>query len=85
MHLEVMLSKYPNTAKKYGHQGRTNDQLFEPCYGHVRGNTGAQCDSKRLLFRPESKDDQLQIYYGNIASGSAIIKNGQTRDRITKQ
>lgn len=62
MHLEVMLSKYLNTAKKYGHQGRTNDQPFVPGYGHVRANTCAQCDSKRLQFRPESEDDQLQIH-----------------------
>ena len=82
--LAEMLVNRPNMAKNFGYPGRKNDWLFEADYDHIDGQECNECDLKRLVRR-RSRDEEtvVNIYYGNIASGDEVMKDGKTRDRIS--
>ncbi|KAK5109897.1 hypothetical protein LTR85_002034 [Meristemomyces frigidus] len=85
-HLKEMISKYPVMEEEYSSPGPKQDELFEASYSHPGGATCAQCDRSRLIrHRPERRDDQPRIHYGNIASGDEVVKDGPTRDRIARE
>lgn len=62
------------------------DILFEAAYQHSGGATCEQCDKHRLVHRPTRRiEDQVTIHYGTIASGNQVMKDGTTRDRLSKE
>ncbi|KAK5123045.1 hypothetical protein LTR08_006582 [Meristemomyces frigidus] len=84
-HLNEIMSKYPRIAAKFGHQGHRNDELFEASYAHPAGDSCDECDRSRFVGRmPEREDSKPRIHYGTIASGDEVVKDGPTRDRITR-
>jgi nucleoside phosphorylase len=69
----------------YLHQGSENDRLFQASYKHKEGaKTCEKCDKEQEVERPPRKNQDPFIYYGTIASGNQVIKDGETRDRLGK-
>lgn len=62
------------------------DNLFEADYDHVGSmTTCVDCDKNRLILRDPRGSQEPMIFYGLIASGDLLIKDGQTRDRIAQE
>jgi len=57
------------------------DILFEATYNHVGGATCDQCDKKQTIQREERGSSK--VHYGTIASGNQVMKDGNTRDRLS--
>jgi nucleoside phosphorylase len=69
----------------YLHQGSENDRLFHPSYKHKEGaKTCEECDKEQEIKRPPREKQDPFIYYGTIASGNQVIKDGETRDSLGK-
>ena len=84
--LEAMFAKYPKLRDKYRHQGQEHDELFDAGYGHVGGDTCADCNkSRNVQNRPCRTDEGPQIHYGNIASSTEVVGYGWKRDRIAQE
>ncbi|KAL7907834.1 nucleoside phosphorylase domain-containing protein [Trichoderma velutinum] len=65
-----------NTAK--------TDVLFEASYDHVGGPTCEHCSEEKQIDRP-SRDQQIVVHYGTIASGNQVMRDGKTRDRLSSE
>ncbi|KAF2193167.1 purine and uridine phosphorylase [Zopfia rhizophila CBS 207.26] len=61
------------------------DILFEATYNHVGGMTCDQCDKKQTVRREERKSAEIVVHYGTIASGNQVMKDGNTRDRLSSE
>ncbi|RDW84050.1 uncharacterized protein DSM5745_04376 [Aspergillus mulundensis] len=59
------------------------DRLYESTYDHV-GDSCSDCDSVRLKERPD-RVEQIRVHYGTVASGNQVIKDGVTRDRLSRE
>jgi nucleoside phosphorylase len=69
----------------YLHQGSENDRLFQASYEHKEGaKTCEECDREQEVERSPRKNQDPFIYYGTIASGNQVIKDGETRDSLGK-
>lgn len=58
------------------------DVLFRADYDHVIGETCSQCDKAKYVSR-STRDKDVVIHYGTIASGNKVIKNARERDQIS--
>ncbi|KAF1835698.1 kinesin light chain [Decorospora gaudefroyi] len=73
--------------KKFAHPGLGHDKLFAAAYHHV-GGYGSKCiacDQSELVQRPQrTEEDQhaLVFHRGRIATGNAVIQDGELRDQI---
>lgn len=66
--------------------GADHDRLFEANYSHRAGEaTCARCEGDRLVTRSERSNNTPSIYYGSIASGSQVMKDGVSRDKLRKE
>ncbi|KAF7122890.1 hypothetical protein CNMCM5793_001000 [Aspergillus hiratsukae] len=67
----------------YPGQGR--DLLFESTYAHVGSDdTCLNCDALHLVPRTARASDEPMIHYGLIASANQVMKDGPTRDMLTR-
>ena len=88
-YIEGMLKKYPKNTQAgtdYRRPGRGRDFLFEADYTHIQktGESCAICDRKRLVARHDRAEDKPVIHYGNIASGSSVVRDALRRDELGK-
>ncbi|PGH01146.1 hypothetical protein AJ79_08017 [Helicocarpus griseus UAMH5409] len=60
------------------------DVLYEATYEHSSGDTCRNCDIHKVKPRKDRAQD-LQVFYGVVASGNQVIKDGVTRDRLSKE
>lgn len=73
--------------KKFAHPGLERDRLFKATYHHV-GNYGSsciECDQSELAQRPSrTQHDKYRLVFhrGRIATGNAVIMDGELRDQI---
>ena len=72
---------------EFAHPGIEHDQLFKADYRHTGPERSdcTECDSKQLVQRPlRTKEDQRKFVFhqGRIATGNAVIRDGELRDRI---
>jgi nucleoside phosphorylase len=78
------------TKKKFAHPGLKHDKLFEAGFHHV-GDYELKCTAcgqSRLVKRPkrtENDQHKLVFHQGRIASGNAVIQDGELRDRISER
>ena len=85
-YLSEMGSKYPRLYTACTAPSSQDDQLFEPDYNHVVGEaTCVRCDTDRLVNRTTRTDNIPKIHYGLIASGSQVMKDGVTRERLRQE
>jgi nucleoside phosphorylase len=62
------------------------DVLFEATYTHNGGATCSQCRVERIQQRAARESgEEVTIHYGMIASGNQVMKDGLTRDRLSKE
>jgi nucleoside phosphorylase len=63
------------------------DVLFEAKYGHFgEAPTCEQCSKENEVKRtPRNDQKAVVIHYGTIASGNQVIKDGITRDSISRE
>ncbi len=85
-YIEEMLRKTPQYTEKeidYSYSGEAQDLLFNAEYVHKENSgTCADCNEKQLIPRSDRPKDQPIIYYGNIASGSGVIRDATKRDQL---
>jgi nucleoside phosphorylase len=75
----------PHQGPSYLYQGSENDRLFQPSYKHKEGAKPCEeCDKEQEIERPPRKKQDPHIYYGTIASGNQVIKDGEIRDSLGK-
>ena len=73
-------------GSKFRHPGAGCDRLFKSDYGCVDPSVECQqCEITKLIHRPIRIPDQPRIHYGVIASGDQVMKDGVTRDRLSKE
>ena len=87
-YIQEMLQKHPKTTRTgtdYRHPGRSNDRLFRAEYVcKMDGDGCSECDTEQLISRPDRLDDEPVIHYGNIASGSSVVRDALKRDHLGK-
>lgn len=88
--IQEMLQKFKNTraGTDYRRPGTGHDLLFKAKYVH-KGNSNTDnsdtcesCDKEHLVDRPGRDEDKPVMHYGNIASGSSVVKDALKRDQL---
>lgn len=74
--------------KEFAHPGLEHDRLFKAAYHHIGDykSTCMACDPYELVERPpRTEDDKHKVVFhqGRIATGNAVIQDGQLRDQIS--
>ncbi|OGM44759.1 hypothetical protein ABOM_007340 [Aspergillus bombycis] len=62
--------------------GRDQDRLFRSDYAHVSGNGCKTCDRQKTITRGKRQSDKPVVHEGLIASGNALIRSPQHRDKL---
>lgn len=73
---------------EWQHPGVGQDILFKADFDHEDGfDTCDKCASQEasVIGRPARKNTHPVIHYGNIASGSRVMKNATLRDELAKK
>ncbi|RYP49955.1 hypothetical protein DL769_011016 [Monosporascus sp. CRB-8-3] len=60
------------------------DVLFEAAYDHNGGETCDLCHTNRQKSRQPRESNGVVVYYGTIASGNQVMRDGRTRDRVSR-
>ncbi|KAK8002324.1 hypothetical protein PG989_002043 [Apiospora arundinis] len=73
--------------RKFTFPGLDKDRLFQASYRHAGayGDKCASCNTSRLVQRPERTEEDaanLIFHRGRIATGNAVIQDGERRDEI---
>ncbi|RVD80592.1 uncharacterized protein DFL_008487 [Arthrobotrys flagrans] len=69
----------------FARQNAGEDILFKPTYIHVEGMTCENCSKEEIIQRVPRFGQDFVIHYGTIASGNSLIRDAQTRDRLSSQ
>lgn len=77
----LMLTK-KNTFREYRFPGRDEDQLFSSDYPHSGAENCSTCDATQVEKRLNRESDNPAVHYGLIASGNAVMKSAQLRDKL---
>jgi nucleoside phosphorylase len=74
--------------KRFAHPGNEHDRLFSAAYRH-NGDYRSKCigcDESELIKRPQRSEEERQtlvFHRGRIATGNAVIQDGEQRDSIS--
>jgi nucleoside phosphorylase len=82
--LHEFLSTYARLPE-FAHQGAEFDVLYNARYSHVGGPTCDGCSKEEVVSRLPHENTNALLYFGTIASGNQVMKDGVTRDRISKE
>lgn len=86
-HLErSSISKYLSSISNiptFSRKRAGPDVFFEPNYKHVGGGACDQCSESAAIERKPRENEDVVVHYGTIASGSTVLKDGVTRDRLS--
>ncbi|KAK6530545.1 hypothetical protein TWF281_007388 [Arthrobotrys megalospora] len=74
---------------RFVYPGYGEDRFFNARYHHPNGRELSKCEdvckSSQLVAQPLRKHEFPYVHYGIIASGNQVMKDGVTRDKITKE
>ncbi len=85
-HLSEIGLRYPKMQEHTTYPGAQHDQLFEAHYNHPAGHDKCRdCDPLRLVPRPVRSDSIPVVFYGLIASGNQVMRDGATRERLGQE
>ena len=81
------LQRYEKELNTFAYPDLEHDKLFKPTYRHTGGfySGCTECDHSELVRRPERTGEEQQtfvVHFGRIATGNAIVQDGEWRDRI---
>lgn len=67
-----------------------HDRLFQASYCHIgdKGSSCKSCDLTQIVQRPTRMDEQrgaFVFHQGRIATGNSVVRDGELRDKISKQ
>ncbi|KAF2175810.1 purine and uridine phosphorylase [Zopfia rhizophila CBS 207.26] len=82
------LSKYFSQLSRMPRFQRDNmgpDVLFEATYDHEGGQTCGLCIREREVDRQRRESEEVVVHYGTIASGNQVMRDGRTRDRVSRE
>ncbi|KAF3158656.1 hypothetical protein TWF788_004544 [Orbilia oligospora] len=81
-HLAAATSQ-PDFARKNAGE----DILFKPTFIHVEGAMCENCkfQKEEIIQRTPRPGQDYMIHYGTIASGNSLIRDAQTRDRLSSE
>ena len=82
--LHEYLSAYARLPE-FTYQGAEFDVLYNASYSHVGGPTCDGCSKEEVVSRVPRENTNALLYFGTIASGNQVMKDGVTRDRISKE
>ncbi|PIG87297.1 kinesin light chain [Aspergillus arachidicola] len=82
--LSPHLSKLGNLPK-FSRDQAGSDLLFEAEYNHSGEDSCLSCTTARTIQRKERADNIPMIYYGTIASGNQVMRDGVERDKISSE
>ena len=88
--LEEMIQRNPRLKRYYAKPDSKADILYEPRFRHLhQGHTcRGFCNTKaeHIVQRPDrnEEDDDPVIHYGLIASADKVMKDAETRDRLSE-
>lgn len=95
--LAEMLEKAPQIEDEEGdlygqaYPSDLKDTLFRPEYEHIKSDPPCECERENkehtdnAITRKKRNHQNPRIHYGNIASGSAVMKNARERDALAKR
>jgi nucleoside phosphorylase len=69
----------------FAYQGAEYDTLYKPTYNHAGGPTCDNCIDQELVMRNFRPTADALLYFGTIASGNQVMKDGVTRDRLSAE
>jgi nucleoside phosphorylase len=81
VHLSRIVSLHPNFARERAGA----DVLFESSYSHMEGPTCDGCSKERSVKRSPRWKEGVEVHYGTIASGNRVMKDGLTRDTLSRE
>ncbi|KAL4946532.1 hypothetical protein BDV06DRAFT_87047 [Aspergillus oleicola] len=80
------LERNPEMKERFSAPEQHTDLLFRSSYHHaIRDDTCGQCDKEQLIQRQPRDTSMPYIYYGLIASGDQVMRDSETRDRLSRQ
>ncbi|KAK1974197.1 hypothetical protein LZ30DRAFT_423343 [Colletotrichum cereale] len=83
--LEKMLRHHPKMAQEYEYPSHCEDRLFNATYDHGHLADCKHCDPLKVQPRPRRDSNHPRIHYGGVASGTQVVKDGSTRDRLAQE
>lgn len=81
------LSEYVSKVQNLPEFTRDNagpDILYEASYNHVGGDSCEMCSADKVVDRWPRKSNGIVVHYGTIASGNRVMKDGTTRDEVSR-
>ncbi|KAH7328824.1 nucleoside phosphorylase domain-containing protein [Stachybotrys elegans] len=78
------LSKLSNLPR-FRSPGPENDTLYGASSLHIGRATCAKCHSEDEVYRDTRATTDPVLFFGNIASGSQVMRDGQTRDKYSRE
>jgi len=60
------------------------DILYEASYNHVGGLSCQGCSADKVVDRQARKNNEVVVHYGTIASGNQVMRDGTTRDEVSR-
>jgi nucleoside phosphorylase len=60
------------------------DVLYEASYNHVIGDSCEVCSVDKAVDRQPRKSNEIIVHYGTIASGNQVMRDGTTRDQVSR-
>jgi nucleoside phosphorylase len=79
------LSKIVSQLPHFACPGTEHDILFKHTYKHGSGATCVDCDKEEVIERMPRGESNATLHFGTIASGNQVMKDAETRDRLSKE
>jgi nucleoside phosphorylase/tetratricopeptide (TPR) repeat protein len=81
-----VLDRNPDMKDLFSPPNQQSDYLFRSSYRHVDPKSNCEkCDKEQLVCRLPRTPNTPHIHYGLIASGDQVMKDSETRDRLSQQ
>ncbi|KAH9231531.1 hypothetical protein K456DRAFT_1773148 [Colletotrichum gloeosporioides 23] len=82
--VDMYLSEFLSSKPKFASPGPKKDVLYEAKAQHIGGATCKKCRPEDEVDREERMTTDPMLFFGNIASGNQVMKDGQTRDKHSR-
>ncbi|KAF4855885.1 Kinesin light chain [Colletotrichum siamense] len=82
--VDIYLSELVSSKPKFASPGPETDVLYEAEAKHIGGATCRKCRPEDEVDREKRMRTDPMIFFGNIASGNQVMKDGQTRDNHSR-
>jgi nucleoside phosphorylase len=81
----LKVQQYLLLGPTFAYPGTDFDVLYKATYNHVGGPTCDKCGTERTERRAPRENTDVALHFGTIASGNLVMKDGVTRDRLSKE